>query len=256
MAHPIDALRVRIEAQNPPGTPSERLERLSVTASGDCFHLKFYGDCFGGAYSVLCETLSLPEVSSSVLSLSLRGPDEGANGTRNWDLAPLIPNGHGYPFLETFSVQLNQPGDHNRTIIASTYEEDGVIARFVAGCPRLVHLRIPSAPSEEIFKQPLEFLRFLTVDAGYDTQNFLRHFANSEGFPALRCFEWGEYSENYMDDWQTSCTPVSDYQALFSSPVFNPINRFVLRQPMLTAEEIRTLRTTRPKLQFLLVRFS
>lgn len=256
MSHPIEALRARIEASNDPDDVLAYVERLSVVTCGALHHLEFYGTCFGGGYTALCETLSIPDVAASVLSLSLRGPDDGANGTKNWDLKALISGGQEFPFLQTFSVELNQPADHNRTVVAASYEEDGVIARLAAKCPRLAYLTVPSAPSAEFFNAPLASLEFLSVDAGYDTQDFLLHFARSGGFPSLRCFEWGEYSEHYMDNWQESCTPFSDYEALFTSPAFRTVKRFVVRQPTLTAEQIAALRILRPEIQFQLVRCS
>lgn len=256
MPHPIEALRLRIEALNDPDDPLAFVERLSVIASGGLHHLEFYGTCFGDGYIDLCETLSIREVAASILSLSLRGPDEGSNGTKNWDLAPLISRGQEFPFLQTFSVELNQPADHNRTIVASSYDEGGVIAQLAAKCPCLSYLTVPSAPSSELFEVPLPSLQVLSVDAGYHTQDFLGHFGRSGGFSSLRSFEWGEYSERYMDDWRASCTPFSDYEALFVSPAFHTITRFVLRQPVLTAEQIDGLRGLRPDIQFLLVRSS
>lgn len=256
MSNPIEALRARIEALNDPDSPFASVECLSVVACGAMYHFEFYGTPFGDAYIDLCETLSIPQVSASILSLSLRGPDEGANGTKNWDLEPLISHGQNFPLLQTFSVELNQLADHNRTIIASTYDEAGVIARFTAKCPRLTNLTVPSAPSPEFFNACPGSLQFLSVDAGYDTQHFLGHFGHSRGISSLRCFEWGEYSEHYMDNWQKSCTPFSDYEALFASPAFRTVARFVVRQPRLTAEQTDALRRLRPDIQFLLARYS
>lgn len=256
MSSQLEALRARIEALNEPDVPLDSVERLSITTSGGLHHLEFYGTCFGDAFLDLCETLSTPEAAGTVLSLSLRGPDEGANGTKNWDLEPLVSRGAKFPFLQTFSIELNQPADHNRTIVASSYDEDGVIARLASLCPRLSYLTVPSAPSSEFFKAPLASLRFLSIDSGYDTQDFLRHFATFNGFPSLRCFEWGEYSESYMDSWQESCTPFLDYESLFTSTAFSSVARFVLRQPSLTDEQINRLQSLRPDIQLLLVRFS
>ncbi len=256
MSSPLEALRARIEALNEPDVPLHSVERLCITTAGGLHHLEFYGTCFGDAYLDLCETLSTPEAAGTILSLSLRGPDEGTNGTKNWDLEPLVSRGVEFPFLQTFSIELNQPADHNRTIVASSYAEDGVIARLASKCPRLSYLTIPSAPSFEFFNAPLASLRFLSIDSGYDTENFLRHFATSNGFPSLRCFEWGEYSEYYMDSWQESCTPFSDYERLFTSTAFSSVARFVLRQPSLTDEQINRLQGLRPDIQFLLVHYS
>jgi len=254
MSDLIENLRSRIEALNDAALPLDSIERLSVVNCSGLHHLEFYGDCFGQAYQDLCETLSDPEVAQGIVSISLRGPDEGANGTKNWNLEPLVANRHGFPNLQTLSVELNRPGDHNRIVIASSFDEDGVIARFVSRCPNLTYLTIPSAPSPDFFATPLKSLRFLSVDAGYDTQDFLHHLGNSQNLPSLKNLQWGEYSEYYLDDWRASCTPFADYKKLFSSSAFEKVKGFTLRQPNLATEQIAELQTARPDLQFMLIR--
>jgi hypothetical protein len=256
MANPLESLRDRIEAKAEPDFPPDSVERLTIVRCGDLHHVEFYGNPFDEAYSDLCKALSSRETAASVVSLTLRGPDEGANGTREWDLEPLIADDRNFPALHTFHIDLNKPGDHNRTIIGSNYDEGGVIARFASRCPRLASLTVPSAPSSDFFDLNLPDLRFLSVDAGYDPQGFIRNFGRSRGFPNLTCFEWGEYSEDYMDDWQTSCTPFPDYEALVVSSAFRTVNRFVFRQSTLSTQQIKALRSLRPDFQFLLVRFS
>jgi hypothetical protein len=61
---------------------------------------------------------------------------------------------------------------------------------------------------------------------------------------------------HHLEFWQEACTPFSDYEALFASPAFRTITRFVLRQPNLSAEQIDALRMLHPQIQFLLVRYS
>ena len=253
MPHPLETLSFQVAASNDPDDPFELLQRLTVVTLEGLHHVEFYGSDIG---EVLCETLLLPEVAENLVSLSLRGPDEGSNGTRKWSLEDLAAGHQRFPRLQTFSVELTAPADHNKTIIASSIDEDGVIARLAAKCPQLAYLQVPSAPSPEFFEVPLPTLRVLSVDAGYATQNFIRHFATSGGYPLLRCFEWGEYSERYMDEWESSCTPFTDYEALFVSPAFRTVRNFALRQPALRDEQLMALKTLRPGIQFHSVRYN
>jgi hypothetical protein len=258
MSHPLEALRARIESVNDPDMPFEDVERLTVVTCGEGHHVEFYGSCFDENYTDLCETLCQREVAASLLSLSLRGPDEGANGTQSWDLEPLVTGEPIFARLQTFAVELQRPAAHNCPIIGASdsYEEAGVIARFVAQCPALAYLTVPSAPSPEFFAVPLPELRFLSVDAGYAPQDFLRNFAGSSGFASLRTFEWGEYANRHADDWPAACTPFEDYAALFAAPAFRSVMCFVLRQPMLTVEQLGKLRQLRPDIQFTVTRSS
>ncbi len=232
MSNPLEDLRLQIEATNDPDEPFDVVQRLTVVNVEGLYHVEYYGSCFAEAFFSVCEILLIPEVADTLVSLSLRGPDEGSNGTKKWDLEPLAAGRQTFPCLETFSVERSRPGDHNRTIIASSFDEEGVIAKLAAKCPRLSHLQVPSAPSPDFFDVHLPSLQVLSADAGYATQDFVEHFARSRGYSSLRCFEWGEYSEHYMDNWQSSCTPFSAYEALFASPAFRTVKRFVLRQPV------------------------
>src|SRR5262249_8817014 len=83
-----------------------------------------------------------------------------------------------------------------------------------------------------------------------------RNLARPSCFPALRCLEFGEYNEKYMEDYATRCTPFADYQALFGAKAFKPVCRFVWRNPACSATKIGQLKALRPDLQLLVVRTS
>ena len=251
----FEELRIRIEERNEPDMPVDGFERLCVSKTNDFFHIDFYGNPFEESYEELLSLISVPTVAGTILSITFRGPDEGANGTRNWNLRPLIESDAQFSNLESFAIQLTKAGDHNRTIVAADYDEDGVISKLVAKSPCLRELTVPSAPSTAFFESVGDQLRFLSVDAGYDHQQFVRNLASSQSFPNLRCLEWGEYNETYMDDFKEHCTPSDDYRLLFSSTAFQLVARFVWRNPALNDDEIRELRKlSRPDLQLLVIR--
>jgi hypothetical protein len=252
----LSELQSRIAQRADGDRPPEYINRLCVTTLGGQFHLDFYGDPFGEDYQEVLAAVASPEVAPRVRSLTFRGPDEGSNGTRNWDLSPLAESDAVFPHLRSVSVEQTKPADHNRTIVAAGYDEDGVLARLLAKAPELESLVTPSAPSADFFQVGERPLAFLSVDAGYDHQGFIRVLARSSCFPGLRCLEFGEYNEAYMDDYAARCTPFDDYRELFGSAAFKPVGRFVWRNPACSAARVAKLRATRPDLQLLVVRTS
>ena len=65
--------------------------RVSILDFGKSIHIDFHGSPFEEAYECLCDTLIKEQVSGKLASLRLSSPmGEGANGTRNWDLMPLL----------------------------------------------------------------------------------------------------------------------------------------------------------------------
>lgn len=256
VAEQLEALRQRIAGRNEPDMPGAYLQRLAITSTASQFNLDFYGETLEDSYFDLLATIAKPEIAPHIRSLILRGPDEGANGTHNWDIGPLLETDAAFPELETFSVQLNQPADHNRSVIGADYDEDGILAKLLAKSPKMREFTVPSAPNAAFFGVGQRPIRFLSVDAGYDTQDFISNLAKSSCFPNLYCLEWGEYNETYMDDYLASCTPVDHYRQLFQSGAFAKVARLVWRNPVCTDDEINELKELKPDLQLLVVRFS
>jgi hypothetical protein len=252
----LKRLRADINASNKRNTSVAYMERLNFWQVGGHFHIEFYGDPEGESYYKTLEKIAEDPVASAVASICLGGPDRGANGTRSWNLEPLARPSANLPNLRHFSVQQIRPTDHNRTIIGDIYEEDGVIAKIARKTPNLTELIVPSAPNSEFFGVKLKKLAYLNVDAGYDTQNFIRNLSQSAGFRNLKCLEWGEYCETYMDGWRQLCTPFEDYQALFSSEAFPNFQRFVFKNPVCSEGELAELKSLRPDIQILVVRGS
>jgi hypothetical protein len=256
VAEQLDALRGRVADENDPATPAGFVNRLAVTPVNDVFDIDFYGDAFGKAYMDLLDTLARPHIAPLIRSVILRGPDEGANGTHNWNLEPLLATDATFARLETFAVQQNTPVDHNRAVIGRAYHEDGVLGRLLAKAETLQELTVPSAPAANFFEAGQRPVRFLNVDAGYATQSFIRNLAASSAFRDLSSLEWGEYNETYMDDFRANCTPLEDYRALFGSKAFSNVKRFVWRNPVCSPQEIAELKQLRADLQLLIVRTS
>jgi len=256
VADQLESLRLQIGGRNGPDTPTAFLNRLTVTAIGQRFDLDFYGDAFGDCFILLLDVLSRPDIAPHIRSIILRGPDEGANGTRNWDLEPLLATDAMFGGMESLAIQQNRPEDHNRTIVGQDYEEDGVLGRLLAKTASLRELTVPSAPAANFFQLGPRPLRFLSVDSGFDTQSFIRNLAHSSAFADLKSLEFGEYNETHIDDFRANCTPLDDYYLLFRSAAFATVKRFVWRNPVCSTDEIVKLKNLRPDLQMLVIRSS
>lgn len=259
MNYAIEQLQRRLKDTADPDRAPWLHARLTALEVGERLYLDFCGSPFDEPYHDLCLTLILPDVALRLGSLSLRSPvDEGANGTRNWNLEPLVEAQVSFPNLRSLSVEQYAPGGHNRVIVAADYDEAGVLGRLLHKAPSLEVLTVPTAPDAAFFALESHPLRFLSVDAGYDTQGFIRNLADSSGFTWLETLEFGEFNETYLDDFPSGCTPFDDYRRLFKSKAFATVRTFVWRNTVCSEAEIEELRSLRPErnLQIKIVQFS
>jgi hypothetical protein len=250
------ALQRSIEARAAPDRDESFIDRLCITKVGNRAHLDFYGDPYGESFSDLLAALVDASVANCVASVDLRGPDEGANGTRNWDLTAIAESGVSFPELRRLCVEQTKPADHNRTIVARDYDEDGVLAKILAKAPALEVLVTPSAPNADFFQVGQCAIQYLSVDTGYDHQGFIANLARSSCFPKLRSFEFGECNETYMEDFSAHLTPFADYRDLFSSLAFAPVKVFQWRNPVCSPKEMAEIRSLKKDCQILVVRWS
>jgi hypothetical protein len=255
----LNHLQQQINGAIEPDTPDYLVPRLNFFEVSGRLFVGYYGSSWLESYESLFSVLTEPEVAERLTSLRLWGPDEGANGTREWNLSSLTDGSAHFPALRTFWIQLTEPTDHNRSIVTSRhepYEEDGVLARLLSKAPALQSLSVPSAPSPEFFRVGCRPIDRLRVDAGYDHQDFILNLSASSCFPELHFFEFGEFNETYLDDYQESCTPLAHYQSLFESPAFRTVRSFIWKNPRASDGEIAALRALRPDLTVAVVRIS
>jgi hypothetical protein len=256
--HPLERLRADLSAPTESYADPTLFARLAMVESGGLLHVEFSGLPFDEPFTRLCQILREPHVADNLASIILRCPDEGANGTCNWDLTELIEGNSIFRSLQLFQIQQTRPGDHNRIIIGADYDESGILGKLLRKAPILDSLVTPSAPDVGFFEVLDHPLRHLDVDAGYNTQGFIGNLADSRAFPGLQSLAFGEYNETYIDSFPEGCTPFADYRRLFESQAFAAVRTFTLRNPVCTAEEIAALRALRSErdLQFKVVRFS
>lgn len=251
------SLKNRLESSNEESTPLIYRRRLNIDQIGDGLDVEYVGDNYDDEFQELMKALAHPEVSPCLRALSMRGPDEGANGMNCWDISELVAGTTDFSRMEFFDIQRGRPGDHNISVISTSFAENGLLGRLLKKCPILKCIESPSAPDASFFACGERPITSLSIDAGYEHQDFIRGLADSTCFSGLRILEWGEYRETYKDvDWRTRCTPFKDYQSLINSNAFRGVIRFVWRNPICTIEEMRELKRSRPDLQIQVVHFS
>lgn len=216
-------------------------------------HVEFFGSPFEDAYESLLQTLCAPEVAGCLRSLTLRGPDEGSNGTRNWDLTGIIESEALFPRLNSVFIEPTAPEHHNQSIVGSEYDEEGQIGTLLTKAPVLQSLTVPSAPDASFFQAGPRPLRFLQVDTGYAHQDFLLNLSHSDCFPDLGTLDFSDFNQRYLKDYSDECTPFEHYEQLFRSRAFQSVRRFNLRNIVLSSEQLAHLRSLRKDLQFYVI---
>jgi len=233
-----------------PNRWDEEGPRLLLGETGGLVDLAFYGSPFDDPFFDLQEILAEPEVAPQVRSLSFRGPDAGANGTRHWDFGPLVGSEAHFPGLRSLFIEPTLPEHHNASILGEGYEEDGMLAGLLQRMPALERLTSPSAPDQRFFEVGARPLAYLRVETGYDRQDFLRNFNASSCFPGLQVLEFGDFDDRSAPEYPESCATYEEYGALFRSAAFAPVKYFILRNPALSREQLQALKALRPKLLF------
>lgn len=237
----LDLVQQTISARNEREWDDESCEKLLFCPIDGLLHVEFYGTPFDESFEKFLEALCEPGLAAQVRSLVFSGPDEGTNGTRNWDFTRLLESEVTFPNLLTLVVKPTLPDDHNETIIARDYEEEGQIARLLAKAPALKSLTVPSAPDESFFKFEAHPLTYLRVESGYDTQNFILNLSQSHCFPKLRKLDFGDYNPRYAEETAKGCTSFEHFEQLFRSEAFSSIEVFFLRNSILPPEKLGEL---------------
>ncbi|MDR2081576.1 MAG: hypothetical protein LBP54_06805 [Campylobacteraceae bacterium] len=230
--------------------------KISFFKAGGLYELAYFGDGYDDGYNFAFTAFIdlIIKRSLKIKSLFFTGADEGANGTKNWDFTRLINVDAVFENLEEFKVKLTDTGDHNQSIIASSYDEDGQIAKLIAKMPNLKILQTPSAPNMDFFKLKDLKLRRLIVQAGYDTQNFIKNLSTCDNLKNLHALDYMDI----LDDTDNIGTAYSEYKELFNSNFFNAKSdrelaarfHFTLRENRLTSKELQELVLIKP-IQFL-----
>ena len=231
----------------------EEEDRISFMKVGDLVQIEYYGFAFGESFSELAHLLCNPDIASSTKSLAFRSLDEGANGTFYWDFTELNRSSVMFPNLTTFFVEPHHADWHNHPVIAETLEEDGMIGRLLAQMPNLREMTVPNAPDASFFQVGQRPLSALHIEAGYDHQNFILNFSRSSCFPLLKILDFGDFNEQYMDNYLAQCTPFEHYRELLQSNAFSGVQEFMLRNARLSPSQIEELQESCKNIIFRLI---
>lgn len=220
-------------------------------------HVEYHGpSCEDDALTALFDVLVDPEVAGSVASLSLTGPDEGANGTREWILTPLLDTDVHFPALRRVYVRPTEPDDHNFSLIGkagAVMEEQGEIARLCRKAPRLAELTVPNAPDASFFTVPLPALGFLRIGGGYDTQRFVANLARASNLPSLYALDFSESIDVFLrwpeGEYPPRPTPFSAFEVLVGGRFSTQLRALTLRNTCLSRAELEALQARAPSLQ-------
>jgi hypothetical protein len=226
--------------------------RLSVADLGGGLVVDYRGSEYDG-WGEFLDLLGRPGIAPHIVQLRISGPDEGANGLKEWDFAPLIEAGPDFSRLRAFQVAISDPGDHNQACIT-----DDQLPALIARMPALRTLELPQAPEPGFFALDLPQLRRIRTGGDWRTRGFIGHLAEATRLIALGFIDFTDSSAPFMSlkpaptpEWAS--TPFADYARLFRSPVLERARGIRLRNAKLTEAEYRALAAIRPKCQFSVV---
>lgn len=235
-------------------------QTLSVAPLLGGLQVEYFGELWEETFAWTLACLADQEVADEIVALSFTGPDEGANGTREWEFTPLLDSAVRFPLLKSLAIRPSGQADHNTVLIqraGTIMEESGDIARFAAKAPGLIQLTVPNAPDASFFTVPLPQLSTLVVESGFDTQDFIENLASSSNLTALRSLDFTESTElqsTWADAREKGCvTPFTAYERLFRSAAGERLRALSLRNTCLTVEQLQALQALRPMLQFMVV---
>jgi len=149
----------------------------------------------------------LIENGNKIRSLTFLNPHNfGYNGCANWDFIRLVESNVVFPNLQILKVQLYEVGDHNQSFIGNLNEDGNKqVTQLLEKMPNLVEVEIPGTPDSDFFKINFSALRYMKVQAGFDSKHFIKNLSHS---PLL-----GQISLDFMDcmlDDENPSTKISD----------------------------------------------
>ncbi|KFG96096.1 hypothetical protein GQ56_0117125 [Burkholderia paludis] len=220
-------------------------------------HVRYFGGAWDEPFDWMLQCLAERDVAACVTDLAFSGPDEGANGSREWDFGPLLDSDAQFPMLRSLYVRPTEPADRNQSMIVRRgriMQEGGEIARFVAKAPFLAELTVPNAPDAAFFAVPLAHLNRLRIGGGSDTQQFIDRLAGSDSLPSLGWLDFSESTELHST-WKHrrdagSVTSFDAYERLLRSPAGQRLHTLALRNTCLDREALDALQALHPRLSF------
>lgn len=231
--------------------PNEGYMRLMVADIGERLVVEYYGHCHSDekSWELVQKVLVDPKVAPFIAVLRFSGPDEGANGNREWDFSVLLDHSKTFfPALVSLEIQTTQTQMHNKITVC----EDQLVP-LLKLFPKVRELVIPQCPTPDFFSLKFKHLSGLTLGMSFQTHQFIRHLANSRNLPALTKIDFSDSAAFTLKTKPSAgwgATAFEDYEYLFNSAFFNQVGVFFIRNAQLTKAQFQTLEKRRPDCQF------
>jgi uncharacterized protein (TIGR02996 family) len=189
----------------------------------------------------VCQFIASREIAPAVRSLYLWTTVAGC-GTARISLDGYVSGDGQFSNLKQFGTScFNEDGE---CIIESKEwghgdGEAGVIAKFLAKCPVVEELTLPSAPNHEFFSVGVRPIKKLYVKAGSATQDFILNLSRSDCFPHLETLTYEEYN------LREGGTPFDHFAELLRSRALQNVRSLEIGCSSLQEAEFRRLRAIR-----------
>lgn len=231
--------------------------RIMAADLGDLLVVEYFGPDYGNGWNIFIETISRQEVADHIGELRIGGPDQGANGTRDYNFRKLFKAKAQFPALKNLWIRPTDPGDHNFSAV-----EEPQLSKLLATMENLENAVIPNAPSAKFFKKKYAKLASLRIGSSFQTHGFIGNLANSDNLPKLSFLDFGDSLEAWMHpvpDDDVSEDPdlesyksatFADYKTLLESKASSELWGLRLRNARLTEQEFRALQAIKPDCQF------
>lgn len=231
--------------------PDTCCTRLSVVDLGGMLAVDYYGSEYAG-WDEFETALARPGIADHIGQLRIHGPDQGANGLKDWNFSGLIAAAPRFARLVDFQIGISDPGDHNQACVV-----DDQLPALLALMPALRNLVLPQSPEPAFFDLAMPDLKTIRTGGDFRTRGFIRALAGATNLPALVFVDFTDSLAPFMEqepqppEWDS--TPFADYEALFDSPIMDRFWGLRLRNARLTEAQYRALQARRPKCQFSIV---
>jgi hypothetical protein len=222
--------------------------RLMVADLGGALAVHYFGEDYG-IPDAAAKLLAKQEIAEHIVSLRIDGPDQGANGTREWRFDPILKKRPQFSMLRDFWIRPTATSDHNFSIVA-----DEQLSPLLSLMPQLTNMTVPNAPDTAFFDVPYARLRSIMIGMEWRTHGFIANLAQATNCPALTSLDFSDSLAPFLTydqqepEWDS--TAFDDYIALLKSPVGQKLRMLRLRNTRLTESQFVELQSLHPHLQF------
>jgi hypothetical protein len=222
--------------------------RLMVADLGGALAVHYFGED-SEAFDAVAKLLAKQDIAEHIVSLRIDGPDQGANGSREWRFDPILKAKPCFAILRDFWIRPTATSDHNFSIV-----EDGQLSPLLALMPELTDMTAPNAPDGQFFETRHPKLKSIKIGMEWRTHGFIHNLAEARSLPNLTLLDFSDSLAPFLaydqqkPEWDS--TPFDDYCALLKSPVGQKLRMLRLRNTRLTKAQFEELQSLHKNLQF------